>query len=288
MINGKLENEKEICFVVFDEFRINMGTDSMSEEEKFERIKGRILVMSVIGHDFVKQNNNEFAAQILKFSNALNGSTGPTALADKYSYTTAQLLSIKNDAAYFGYWNLKHDVGTDYAKAWTDKGKEIRKGTGTSVTAWPMGDPLTLPTVPPTAVLPGIDHRFRLMANWAKKQEDIYSVGDGITMGIEVNSTPFVPSAGKPDLTVELSDGGHPLIAATKSGYTGFNIYKNSNDGKGFVFLYKCNDPSCSDMTALPALNVTAAWTYKAMYVFGAEEVGTMSDPVTVSVIGTV
>ena len=99
MINGKLENEKEICFVVFDEFRINMGTDSMSEEEKFERIKGRILVMSVIGHDFVKQNNNEFAAQILKFSNALNGSAGPTALADKYSYTAAQLLSIKNDAA---------------------------------------------------------------------------------------------------------------------------------------------------------------------------------------------
>ena len=244
----------------------------------------KIVILTVLSHDFLKANSNEFADQLDQFSNALNGLIGPTALATKYGYTTAELLEIKNDAAYFRYWYSKHGAGAIYAKAWVDKEHEARKGTGPTPSAWPVGTPITSP---PTDVAPGLEKRFRTKAKKAKDQV-IYVPADGVTMGIEASSTPFNPAIGKPDLKITLSAGGHPNIDYLKSGWKGINIYKNSNDGKGWVFLHTCNDPSFADLSPLPAVGVSAAWIYKGIYLFGGQEVATMSNDVTVTVLGLV
>ncbi len=245
------------------------------------------VLSTVIGHDFVKGPVVEFAAQLKGFSDSLNGPGGvggPTALATKYGYSTPKLLSIKKDAAVWQIFSDNHNDGPAYSKSMTSKGKELRKGTGTSISAWPSTTDLSAAE---NDVLPGIETRFRENAAFAKSQKSIYTETDGITMHIEVNSTPFVPGAVKPDLEVELSDGGHPELGCTKSGYQGFNVYKSVGGG-AFVFLCTCNEADFKDMSALPAKGVSAAWTYKAFYLFDGVEVGPVSSEITISVLGLI
>ena len=244
----------------------------------------KIIILTVISSDFVKASATEFADQLDQFSNSLNGLTGPTALATKYGYTTGELLSIKRDAAYWRFWFTKHGAGATYAKAWTDKGEEARHGTGPSSSGWPVGADIS---GAPIDVLPGIEKRFRAMAKKAKDQT-IYTPGDGNNMAIEVVHVEFVPGAGKPDLKIKLTGGGHPKIKYIQSKYVGIRVYKNSNDGHGWVFLCVCNDPEFTDMSALPAVGTSAVWSYKAFYLFGGEEVGTISKDTTITVMGLV
>ena len=262
----------------------------ISVEEQWARkhiILSLIIVLSVITHNFVKGNTDEFSAQLTKFSNSLNGTTGPTELAIKYGYSTEQLLSIKNDALAFAYFALKHGAGATYSTSWTSMGDDLRIGTGTVSPTWPKGDPLTDPVPPATSVLPGIQTRFRANAKFAKDQT-IYVTTDGITMGIEVVSSPFVPGAGLPDLEGKIGDGGHPLLSYTKSKYQGINVYKNSNDGKGFIFSHTVNDPTYTDYAPLPAVGVSAVWVYRAFYLYKGKEVGPVSKDVSVTVTGLV
>jgi hypothetical protein len=255
-------------------------------ERRMMELKSRFcIILPIISHDFVKRNFAELAAQLNQFSDSLNGPDGPTLLAEKYSYTTAQLKQIKDDAAQFSFWNDKHGAGDTYKLAWTAKGEELLFGTGITITAYPLGVDVS---GEPTKVLPGIVARFREKAKWAKGQGSVYSPGDGITMGIEVSSSPFVPADGKPLLKITISEGGHPKIEYIKSKYQGIRIYKDSGDGKGWVLLMTCNDPSGMDMSDLPATGLSAAWKYKAFYLYEGKEVGTISLEVPITVLGLV
>jgi hypothetical protein len=289
LIKGKIEQQKEETYVhPTDEDYIGYTWEDYLKADIGLSIFGKIMIFMVITHDYVKQNNEEFSAQLTKFSNSLNGTSGPTALADKYGYDSDQLLSIKNDAAAYAYFILKHGAGASYSKSWTDTGNALRSGTSTVSPTWPMGDPLDDPIPPTTFVLPGIETRFRANASFAKDQKTIYLTADGITMGIEASSSPFVPGAGTPDLEGEVGSGGHPFLKYTKGKYQGVNIYKNSNDGKGFVFSHTVNDPTYTDYAALPAVGVSAVWVYRAFYLYKGEEVGTISKDVSVTVTGIV
>ncbi len=244
-----------------------------------------IVCTVVVNHDFVKDNASDFADQLDAFSAALNLPTSPTALATKYGLSTERLLSIKNDAASWRFFNTKHVAGPIYAKEWTAKGHELRKGTGISSSAWPVGvDVLT----PPIVVPPGIENRFRENAAFIKSQKSINTEADNIVLHISVNSAPFVPGDGKPDLVIKLSDGGHPVIKYLKSNYVGIAIYKDSGDGAGMVFLMTCNDPEGTDMSPLPMKGKSAAWVYKAIYIYDSKTVGDFSDEVTITVLGNV
>jgi len=279
---------EEVChFPTNEDYIGGTSEETYLKMNKKEKIMFGAIILTVVTHNFVKANDAEFSTQLTKFSNSLNGLTGPTALADKYGYSTEQLLSIKNDALAYAYFILKHGAGATYSKGWTSTGDELRGGTGTVSPTWPMGDPLTDPVPPTTSVLPGIEGRFRVNAKFSKDQTQ-YIVADGITMGIEVVSSPFVPSEGKPNLEGKLGDGGHPLLSYTKSKYQGVNIYKNSNDGKGFIFSHTVNDPTYTDYAALPAVGVSAVWVYRAFYLYKGKEVGTVSKDVSVTVTGLV
>jgi len=287
-IKGKIEQKREETYIhPTDEDYIGYTMEDFMNADIGLTKFGKIIIMTIISHDWVKSNNEEFSAQLTKFSNSLNGTSGPTALAIKYGYTTPQLLAIKNDAENYAYFILKHGAGATYSKGWTDTGNELRGGTGIVSPTWPMGDPLDAPIPPTTPVLPGIESRFRVNASFAKDQTK-YLTADGITMGIEAVSTPFVPGDGLPDLEGKVGDGGHPFFTYTKSKYQGVNIYKNSNDGKGFVFSHTVNDPTYTDYAALPAVGSSAVWVYRAYYLYKGKEVGTISKDVTVTVTGVV
>jgi hypothetical protein len=286
---GKIEKQKEETYIhPTDEDYIGYTMEDFMKADIGLTKFGKIIVMMVVTHDWVKSNNEAFSTQLTKFSNSLNGLSGPTALAIKYGYDTAQLLAIKNDAASYAYFILKHGAGATYSKSWTSTGDELRSGTATIAPTWPMGDPLTSPAPPITFVLPGIESRFRVNASFAKDQKTIYITADGITMGIEASSSPFVPADGTPDLEGTVGSGGHPQFRYTKSKYQGINIYKNSNDGKGFVFSHTVNDPTYTDYAALPAVGVSAVWVYRAFYLYKGEEVGTISKDVSITVTGIV
>ena len=287
IIKGKIEQEKEQPAYIHptdEDYTGYTMEDYMKADTGLTKIQ-KIIILVVTSNDWVKSNNEEFSAQLTKFSNSLNGISGPTDLATKYGYKTDQLLAIKNDAENYAYFILKHGAGASYSKSWTSTGDEFRSGKGLVAPTWPMGDPLTDPVPPTTSVLPGIEPRFRVNASFAKDQT-IYLTADGITMGIEASSTPFVPADGKPDLEGTVGNGGHPFFRYTKSKYQGINIYKNSNDGKGFVFSHTVNDPTYTDYAPLPAVGVSAVWIYRAFYLYKGKEVGTISADVTLTVIG--
>src|ERR1035438_10226309 len=123
LIKGKIEQQKEETYVhPTDEDYIGYTWEDYLKADIGLSIFGKIMIFMVITHDYVKQNNEEFSAQLTKFSNSLNGTSGPTALADKYGYDSDQLLSIKNDAAAYAYFILKHGAGASYSKSWTDTG----------------------------------------------------------------------------------------------------------------------------------------------------------------------
>ncbi len=283
----KIETEKE-GQSSFHEYYKEEGEGRIVTRAEVVQVIMLMVVLTVVSHSYVLKPDAEFSAQLTKFSNSLNGTSGPTALAIKYGYSTAQLLSIKNDAASYAYYILKHVAGATYSKGWTETGDELRNGTGTVAPIWPMGDPLTSPVPPTTFVLPGIEARFRINASFAKDQRTIYLPADGVTMGIEPTSTPFVPGAGTPNLEGKVGDGGHPQFTYTKGKYQGVNIYKNSNDGRGFVFSHTVNDPTYTDYAALPAVGSSAVWVYRAFYLHKGKEVGTISKDVTVTVRGLV
>ena len=266
--NERVVNENKIDFAKPEKRLTNIQT---------------VIILTLISHDFVKRTADEFAKQLNNFAGALVVAGVPTALAKKYNYSPDDLKEIVNDAAYFSYWNTLHGTGVTYASAWVKKGDEIRSGKGTSVSAWPVGADVSSA---PDDVPPGAETRFREQARKAKGQTRIYTEADGITMNIEIINSVFNPSEGQPELSVIISDGGHPLIQYIKSKYTGINIYKDAGDGKGFQFLLTCNDPNFADMSALPAVGVSAAWTYKAFYIFGGKEVGTISKNTVITVIG--
>ena len=243
------------------------------------------ILLTMITHDYVKASDSEFADQLDAHNASLNGTTGPTALALKYHYTTEQLLSIKNDAAYWRYYITKHNQVPEYAKEWTNKGADARKGTGTVAALFP--DPIIVSDAP-TEVAPGIEARFRESAGFAKAQKSIYNIADGLAMHIENTSIPFIPADGKPDLTVKISEGGHPEIEYEISKYQGANIYKDSGDGRGFVFLHTVNDPKYIDFSTLPAEGKSAVWAYKAVYLYKGKETGTISKGAPITVTGLV
>ncbi len=280
------KKEKETYHPTNMDYIGNTMEDYLNADIKLTNF-GKMIILAVVSNDFVKQNNEEFSTQLSQFSNSLNGLTGPTALANKYGFNSSQLQSIKNDALAYAYFILKHGAGLTYAKGWTDTGNDLRKGTGTTTPMWPMGDPLTSPVPPAVSVLPDIEGRFRVNAKFAKDQS-IYVPADGNTMGIEVSSSPFIPSNGKPDLKVTISDGGHPSITYIKSKYQGINIYKDAGDGKGFVFCHTVNDPAYTDYAVLPAVGKSAAWVYRAFYLYKGKEVGSISKDATITVLGLV
>ncbi len=228
--------------------------------------------------DYVEQEIPLLANQLDKFALNLPGT-----LATKYKFIASDVTEVVNDAAYVRFYATKHTEGPIYAKKWTSKGDELLFGTGTSVSAWPVGVDVS---TPPTSVAPGIVARYREKVQRIKVQKSIYSVTDGETLGFEIGHSSINPLTAKPHLRWELVAGGHPEIKYVKSIYDGVELQKNSSNGSGMVALDKPKLPHFTDMSALPAVGASALWGYQAIYLLDDKRTGSFCDVVWITVKG--
>jgi hypothetical protein len=227
--------------------------------------------------DYVKVDDMEFALQLVKFAVAING-----ALGDKYHFSLEDKEEATKDADYTYYIASIYSQTQDYAKAHTSKKEENRYGTGTTASDFHDGPDTSLA---PEKVLPGAEHRFREKAQRMKSQKSIFSDGDGNTAGILKTEHEFNPSKGQPDLKITF-DGGHPVLKIVMGDYHGFEIWKNCNDGRGFLLLDKAFESEYTDMSKLPQAKVSAAWTYIVIYLFHDKRAGEWSKEDTITVLG--
>jgi hypothetical protein len=226
---------------------------------------------------FIESNDASFGKQINNFATKIK--QYKTILG----FTDAEVAEAENDAAYWDY-TLQADVAVEtYAQNF--KAYKINARTGsknnTVLGAFPV---LAAFGTAPTAVDANIQARFSQKAAKAKLSNN-YTEAIGKDLGIEASVGSFDPSAGKPSFTLSIN-GKRPEIRFTKGKYNGVSIYKDSGDGKGYQFLDKAFYVTYSDKSTLPEAGKTALWKYKLIYLFHDEETGSMSDEVSISVVG--
>ncbi len=251
--------------------------DEMMEELGFKKLPKLITCIILHAQDYVEKDQLKLAAQLNKMA-----LIAPT-YASKYGYSAGDLAQMVKDAAYFQFYVTNHGGVPDYAKAWTTKGDDMLFGTGTVVSAWPVGADVS---TPPADVANGIVARYREFAQRAKSQKRIYKVADGLAMGFESAHSAFVPGDGKPAPVVALVHGGHPQIRFIIDQFQMLEIQVDRGDGKGMVALDKTKNTHYVDNTTLPAAGVSAVWTYQMIYWFADERVGSWSETVSVTVKG--
>ena len=241
--------------------------------------KSRIIIIGAILHheDYVETNPLKFAEQLEKIASRAS------VYATKYGYSTGDLAEMVKDAAAWRFYVTKHEAVPEYAKAWTDKGKQMLHGTGTANSIWPVAPDVT---TPPDEVKPGIETRYRSKVQKAKGQTDVYLRADGLDMGFESVLTEFIPENGEPELSYKLIDGGHPQIIYSIGQFEQIEILKDWGDGKGFIPFDKTPNSRYVDNSPLPAKNVSAVWKYQAIFWFDAKRTGKWSKELTVPVLG--
>ncbi len=202
------------------------------------------------------------------------------AYAAKYGITAAEVADV---VAIATDWDYRMDVinkVTAYKEAMVKWKNYVLNGA-------PAGAVVTMPAppmlgTPPAASAPGGLARVSALAQDIKRHKS-YSEADGRDLGIEGPDAVMLDmDAQKPQITLKTGTAGRPKLGWLLAGMGGLNIYKDSDDGRGYVFYARDNHPDYEDTAPLPATAKT--WKYKCIYVIGDEEVGQFSDPVTVKV----
>jgi len=144
-----------------------------------------------------------------------------------------------------------------------------------------------IPTLNPLPVkLPGVPmvNMHSALTKLAKScsESPNFTASIGFDLGIWAEVTPAKPEEGKPNLTVKLASGGHPILHASKGIYQGFQLWRDIGDAKGFVLINVSQYADYLDVGALPSTD--SIWKYKAIYIHKGELAGKWSEVVTVLV----
>ena len=110
----------------------------------------------------------------------------------------------------------------------------------------------------------------------------------GLALGIIEPDVAAKPEEVTPVLTVKLTTGGHPLLHTVKGNYSGYEVWKDSMDTKGYIKLDTSIYCDYIDNSPLPAIGVAKTWKYKIIYILKAAECGNWSNEVTVGVFGQI
>lgn len=91
-----------------------------------------------------------------------------------------------------------------------------------------------------------------------------------------------------PNLTIKLTTAGHPQLHATKGIYQGYEVWKDWNDGKGYVKLDTSIYPDYIDTSALPEFGKVVSWKYKIIFLLKGAQCGNWSPEVVIGVYGEI
>jgi len=175
--------------------------------------------------DYVKAEDAAFALQMKNFSDKL------PAHAALLGISAGTLTAVSNDADFFVFALAAIDTADSYKQGWTQMKIKARKGTeATVLSSFPT--PVDV-TSPPTAVLPGVEDRFRKLVQQIKANPN-YSTVIGEDLGIVAPEDTSVLTA--PVLTVKL-DGGVPVIGFKKGKSGGIRLYSKRGSEADFSFL---------------------------------------------------
>lgn len=222
---------------------------------------------------YLPREDQALVLWLLNFSNKLG------AYATKYGIATAEVTDITNGANYLSHWlNVKNQL-EEFNKRLTQFKEELKEGVKTG------GSPSVVPTLPtfataPTAAPSGLLTRVRAIANRIKANAG-YTEADGKDLGIIGEEVTLDLFNIKPNLSYRLK-AGHPEIVWKKQGMDGIHFYVDRLGDGNFTFLARDSSPNYVDNFTLPA--TPQVWAYKAIYVKNDEEVGQVSDVLSVAV----
>jgi hypothetical protein len=227
--------------------------------------------------DYIKQNDDEFSAQLNTFKNTIPdyGTTLDVA--------PATVTGQGNDADYFAYCLDLVEVtgnGARQAVSWKDLSR--RGGTPPAT-----GAPVLPKLAPVTPVEPGIEPRFRALCQQIKAHPN-YNQSIGEALGI-VGQEQVGPDYAtlKPAITATIN-GTRVDVGWNWGGYRSFlnmcEIQVDRDDAAGFILLAYDTTAGYVDTQPFPAK--PAKWTYRAIYHAGDSRVGEWSNPVSLAVGG--
>ena len=224
--------------------------------------------------DYIQSRDEEFSQQLLTFRNNI------TPYVATLGLTAPQVASQSADALYFQFLVACQSLARDFGQQCTAWKTILRRGgeaPGTGVPQVPAFG------TPPPVVAPGIEVRFRALAQQIKNQP-AYNDAIGEALGLEG------PAQTGPDY-----DALQPEISARVVGsrvevewdWAGQRAFLDMCElqvdrGAGFVLLAFDTTPGYSDTHPFPA--TPARWTYRAIYRKGDAQVGQWSQLASVMV----
>ena len=225
---------------------------------------------------YLKSNDIAFAAQLNLFKNNIGN------YAAELGVTPAQVAAQAADADYFTYVLQCQEIIQSGSQQWTAWKNLMRAGGNPPPTGAPAM-PVFPAAVP--AVNPGIEARFRLLAQQIKKNAN-YNEAIGKALGIEgAQHAPPDLATIQPKLAVTIS-GNQVFVDWGWQGYSAYldqcELQVDRGDGKGFVLLAFDTTPGYTDTQPFPA--TPAKWTYRAIYCVDDSQVGQWSLPVSLTV----
>ena len=217
---------------------------------------------------FCDQSNN-VCAKILGYS-------------DKLELDTAVVDAFIQGNSFLQFVHDKSNESLLYSKSLTKFKETVFHGNG----AQDLGN---MPVLNPLPVkLPGIPMKNMqgALLNIAKSCKGNSNFNDtiGLDLGILKEVSPAKPEDGTPNLTVKLASGGHPILHATKGEYQGYQVWRDSNDGKGFILANVSLYADYLDLFTIPVAITGTVWNYKAIYIAKGEVVGKWSPIVSILV----
>jgi len=115
-----------------------------------------------------------------------------------------------------------------------------------------------------------------------------YTNDIGIKLGFIITEAAAKDEPVTPLLILKPSVEGHPVLHTKKGIYQGYEVWKDTGDGKGYFKLDTSMYPDYTDLSNLPAIGAGAIWKYKIIYMLSGAHSGNWSNEVTVGVFGQI
>ncbi len=229
----------------------------------------------------IKTSDTAFANQYNQFCNNV----------DKYATTLGLdaekvgALKVANTFLQF-IFRMQTEVQT-YAHSFTSYKHQLHFGPSKEL----MGDvpkPPVYPTVPAPISLGNVRTMLSSIAQdcvSSSKFTDTIGIALGIMDPIEAGKDVV---AVKPNLTIKLTTGGHPILHTVRGIYDGYEVWKDWNDTKGYMKLDTSMYPDYTDNSPLPTVGKAASWKYKIIYTLKGVQCGSWSAEENIGVYGEI
>ena len=195
---------------------------------------------------------------------------------------SAKVAQVKVATVYYIWTFTVMNLVHAYSKAMTEY-KDLVKGIKGGTVMKPVPVMGTIPTMPAVPTNPDLRQQLIDLVQDAKRSKN-FTPDAARSVGVLVVPTPFVPGDGKPNLTVKLATGGHPLAHATMGDFEAYLLQKDS--GSGYADVLTAMHPDALDHGALPGPGKSEVWKYRAIYMYKGEVVGHYSNEVIITVYG--